>query len=118
MFPSGAPGLALLTLRLVTIVWLHLDSTARLELSPHWLALILIEVCSLALLIGIFTPYAACVAGVTRVIDLVLNGAMPGVLGAIAFAHFAVLLLLGPGAYSIDARLFGRRVTVLTAPPP
>jgi hypothetical protein len=25
-----------------------------------------------------------------------------------------VLLLLGPGAYSLDARLFGRRVVVLS----
>jgi uncharacterized membrane protein YphA (DoxX/SURF4 family) len=118
MFPSGAPGLALLGLRLLTIVWLHLDGAARFALSPHWLALILVEVCSLALLIGVFTPFATGIAGVTRAIDLFVGGAFPSVLGAIAVAHFVILLILGPGAYSVDARLFGRRVTVLTAPPP
>jgi hypothetical protein len=117
MFPAGAPGSALFALRLVTIVWLHLDGTAQLALSPHLPALVPLEVLSLALLAGIFTPYAACVAGVTKAIDLIVSGAVPGLIGAIAFAHFMILLLLGPGAYSIDARLFGRRVTVLASPP-
>jgi len=44
------------------------------------------------------------------------GSAVPGFLGGLAFAHFIILLLLGPGAYSLDARLFGRRVTVLTSP--
>jgi hypothetical protein len=117
MFPTGAPGLALLVLRLVTIAWVHLDAAARLALSPHLAALIPLEVLSLALLAGVFTPYVACLAGVVKVIDLSVSGAVPGFLGGIALAHLVILLLLGPGAYSVDARLFGRRVTVLTSLP-
>jgi hypothetical protein len=116
MFPAGAPGLALLALRLVTIAWLHLDAMARFAFSPHLPASIPLEVLSVALLAGAFTPYVACVAGVVKAIDLIVAGTFPGFLGAIAFAHFVILLLLGPGAYSLDARLFGRRVTVLTSP--
>jgi len=117
MFPAGAPGLALLALRLVTLAWLHLDAAGQLAFSPHWAAVIALEALSLTLLVGIFTPWMASIAGVTKALDLAVGGALPGVLGAIAFAHFVILLLLGPGAYSVDARLFGRRVTVLTRPP-
>jgi hypothetical protein len=117
MFPGGAPGVALLALRLVTLAWLHLDATGRLAFSPHLAVLIGLEILSVALLVGAFTPYVVAIAGVTKAIDVVVGGALPGVLGGIAFAHFVILLLLGPGAYSVDARLFGRRVTVLTRPP-
>jgi len=117
MFPAGAPGLALLALRLVTLAWLHLDATGQLAFAPHVLALVSLETLSLALLVGVFTPYVAAIAGVIKAIDFALGGSVPGVLGGIAFAHFLILLLLGPGAYSVDARLFGRRVTVLTRPP-
>jgi hypothetical protein len=117
MFPAGAPGLALLLLRFVSIAWVHLDGTARFAFSPNVLALIPLEVVSVALIFGALTPYVACVAGVVKAIDLLVSGTLPGFLGGIAFAHFVILLLLGPGAYSVDARLFGRRVTVLTSPP-
>jgi hypothetical protein len=116
MFPAGAPGLALIVLRLVTIAWLHLDATARFAFSPHVPALILLEVLSVALLVGFLTPYVTCAAGVVKAVDLIAGSAVPGFLGGLAFAHFIILLLLGPGAYSLDARLFGRRVTVLTSP--
>lgn len=103
-------------LRLLTIAWLHLDTAARLAFSPHVPALVVLEVLSAALLVGVLTPYVACVAAVVKAIDLMVGGTFPGVLGGMAFAHFVILLLLGPGAYSVDARLFGRRVTVLTSP--
>lgn len=114
MFPSGAPGFALFALRLVTIAWLHLDAMGRLAFSPHLTALVPLEVLSVALLMGVFTPYAACIAGAIKAIELIVGPAFPGALSGIAFAHFAILVVLGPGAYSLDARLFGRRVTVLT----
>lgn len=116
MFPTGAPGLALLALRLMTIAWLHLDGLARFALSPHLVSLLILEVLSLALLFGVFTPYVVCLAGVVKAIDFIVGGVFSGVLGAMALAHFVILLLLGPGAYSVDARRFGRRVTVLTSP--
>lgn len=106
--------MALFVLRLATIAWLHLEASARFALSPHLTVLVPLEVLSLALLVGVFTPYVVCFAGLIKAIDVIVGGAVPGPLGAIAFAHFVALLLLGPGAYSADAVWFGRRVTVLT----
>jgi hypothetical protein len=51
---------------------------------------------------------AQLVTGATGVVVAVLLGPLDA----------AVLLLLGPGAYSVDARLFGRRVVVLQPTPP
>jgi len=68
MFPAGAPGLALIVLRLVTIAWLHLDATARFAFSPHVPALILLEVLSVALLVGFLTPYVTCALIVANVL--------------------------------------------------
>jgi len=101
--------MALLLLRLVTIAWLHIDAMGRLAFSPHVPALIALEVLCVALVVGVLTPYVACAAGVVKAIDLIVGGTFPVVLGAIAFAHLVILLLLGPGAYSVDARLFGRK---------
>jgi uncharacterized membrane protein YphA (DoxX/SURF4 family) len=73
-----------------------------------------------ALLIGILTPVAAglaALAGLTIAFFL-LPPAIPNVLGGtpavilVALTAVAVALL-GPGAYSLDARLFGRREIVI-----
>ena len=116
MFPAGAPGLALFVLRLATIAWLHVDASGRLAPSSHLPVSIALVILSLALLVGVFTPYVASLAAVIKAIDLLVGGMVPGLLCAIAVIHFVVLLLLGPGAFSADALWFGRRVTVLTGP--
>jgi hypothetical protein len=116
MFPAGAPGLALFVLRLATVAWLHVDASGRLAASAHLPVSIALAILSLALLVGGFTPYVASLAAVIKAIDMLVGGSVPGLLGAIAVLHFVVLLLLGPGAFSVDALSFGRRVTVLTGP--
>jgi hypothetical protein len=72
-------------------------------------------VCGVALTVGIFTPLFSALVGVGYA--LVLLGPLdrialprldyPGALVGLAAA--AGLALLGPGAFSLDARLFGRR---------
>ncbi len=73
MFPRGAPGLALLLLRL--FVGAELLTHAVTAVPAFNVAMVwVLGACALALVIGI------------------------------------ALALLGPGAYSLDARVFGRRL--------
>lgn len=59
------------------------------------------------LLLGFFTPIAGVASGLAV---LLLGGALPRVfVGIVALA----VVLLGPGAFSVDSRLFGRREIVI-----
>ena len=70
----------------------------------------------LCLAVGFGTPVVSAIAALAAVADMVAGPHARGV-GAtgVLVLDAAALGLLGPGAYSIDARLFGRRVTVLPA---
>lgn len=113
MFPTGRPGVALLLLRVALSVLLLgsvLPPLARL--GSTWVALAL-GALAFALCVGCFTPVVAslCV--------LVECGLALGGIGTIHAVHVgtifdaAALTLLGPGAYSLDARWFGRRQVIL-----
>jgi hypothetical protein len=70
------------------------------------------------LVAGLVTPLAAISAAIVEVSAL-----LPGATDIVAAVLLGpldavVLLLLGPGAYSLDARLFGRRVVVLDSTRP
>jgi uncharacterized membrane protein YphA (DoxX/SURF4 family) len=115
-FPTGAPGCGLVLLRVVAALSLQADASGNLVLTQHasipGVASILL---SLALLVGLFTPVVALLAAAVET----------AMLGASASASIALMLqgpvicvalaLLGPGSYSLDARLFGSRVVVLHA---
>ena len=108
MFPNGAPGLALLLLRLFVGAVLVVD--AMTGASALNLILVCAHVaCALAIVVGCMTPIAAVLAALTGAIGL--NAEFAHVLHSIAPIVIAIALaLLGPGAYSIDARVFGRRL--------
>jgi uncharacterized membrane protein YphA (DoxX/SURF4 family) len=76
--------------------------------------------CGALLLLGFLTPVAAALAGLGAVCVAasLLPACMPTVFNskpAIVFAGtmLVVLILLGPGAYSLDARAFGRREIII-----
>lgn len=131
-FPRGGAGVGLLLLRLAVALQL-LSQTLFAEAAPWWqamlpaawfavplaalLAAVLAVLLAVLLLLGALTPVAAIIAALFQLLCLGGAGwaqASPSIVGALTAA---ALVLLGPGAYAADARLFGRRRLVLPASP-
>jgi uncharacterized membrane protein YphA (DoxX/SURF4 family) len=121
-FPGGRLGAGLLLLRAVasltgiSLVAARLigPSTATLDLVSGVLSI----ASGVAVLAGIFTPASATILALTiawfwfPVHAEVLRLGVPAALVTIAVA--VAISLLGPGAFSIDARLFGPREIVIS----
>ena len=119
-FPSGCPGFALLLLRFGVGGTSALQSALLIGATHHaagsTLAAAVAIITSLALIIGLMTPIATtllCLSGLAAMIDSAIVGYMPLFESWIARFEFmvtsAALICLGPGAFSMDARLYGRR---------
>ena len=110
-FADGWPGAGLLIQRLITGIALLHQGTVLLKGTSSD-GLILLEIAGLVsgifILIGLWTPAAgALVAAVEATIILTGNGdPWPSFILAVLGATLA---MIGPGAWSIDARLFGRK---------
>jgi len=110
-FASGFPGIGLMLQRLVTAAALLCCLITRLQgpAPAASVALQLIEAAAaILLLLGFWTPVAgAIVAG--RELWIVFSGGgdiwLPLVLATLG----ATIAMIGPGAWSIDALLFGRK---------
>ena len=115
MFPAGLPGLALAMLRASVAFGLLLESFAHRHALPGWAqgAAVLFV---LALCVGYLTPIAAALVFVFHCFIWFHFGVGSGTAATVICLDALALGLLGPGAYSMDSWLFGRRVVVL--PPP
>lgn len=111
-FPNGRPGVGLLLLRIATAAALVIQSRGSFEGTLANVALGSLAIISATLLVsGLVTPIAGTIGGIAAVMTA---GAWPVNLLLI----IAAVVLLGPGAYSVDARLFGRREIVITGSRP
>jgi uncharacterized membrane protein YphA (DoxX/SURF4 family) len=115
-FPTGAPGCGLVLLRVVAALSLQADASGHLVLSQHasipGVASILL---SLALLVGLFTPVVAFLGALLEAAMLATSESASIAMMLQGPMICVALALLGPGGYSLDARLFGSRVVVLHA---
>ena len=110
-FAAGAPGFGLLLLRLAAGIGLLaqgiLASRAALSLGPGVLSVLMIGI-GVLLLVGLWTPVAGTMLAIVALSHALFYAANPwtfvlmGILGA-------GLALLGPGVWSVDARLYGRK---------
>ena len=113
-FPDGVVGAGLLVLRgggALAVVGqaLAMQSTR----GGAGMLYLLVTLLAIALLVGIVTRAAALMAcGV--VVTLLADAAHP-LMSAGHLALLVAMVLLGPGAFSLDARLHGRRVIHLPA---
>ena len=116
MFPQGGPGIGLLLLRIAAAGMFALNLTHQFNLSSntvYWLLVSLIALISLGLLLGFLTSILTIVACIAAVANLLLADQPIDVVYILRILTSAALFFLGPGAYSVDARLFGLRVTVV-----
>jgi uncharacterized membrane protein YphA (DoxX/SURF4 family) len=110
-FPDGAAGGALLLLRLscAVIAW---PAFARFwpASAGWWPAAFSAAIIALALIAGVGTRVAAALLVMVLAADLFTAAGETPLLLLGCAGGGAALALLGPGAHSIDAHRFGRRV--------
>ena len=112
MFPAGAAGCGLLILRVCAAGMLVRNSIFDAAVPiPTWqIAGVIILV--IAFCFGVFTPVICCVSAVMQIFLVLRAHESNPYHIAFTFCVTAALFFLGPGAFSLDSRLFGRRVIV------
>ena len=109
-FPSGLPGAGLLLLRGSTAVFLA-AAPSQVAVRPWEAALLYLA--SVMMGVGIYTRLAAGLGALALVALVWPIGQAPAIPFLTQAAAAVAAALLGAGAYSIDARLFGRRTVHL-----
>jgi len=112
MFPAGTAGYGLLILRLCASgMLIHNGIPSAIVSIAMWEISGVIVVAG-ALCAGAFIPVACCVSAGLQLVMLLRAPEPDPFQFASSFCITAALFLLGPGAFSVDSRLFGRRLIV------
>lgn len=135
-FPGGMLGVGLLILRAAAGVGTALFgvflvnrverfATGQFSYFSHLLLALLLILGGIFLILGLMIPFVSITAAVCHLIAAYIGLSVGDPLQGKRFGWLALLLLAsvtialffsGPGAYSIDARLYGRRRIFIPAP--
>jgi len=110
-FAAGWPGMGLLLQRLVTGLALLNHGIVLFQKAPALATLALqcsTTALAILLIIGLWTPVAAALVAAVEVWITLLDPSL-STASILLAALGASLAMIGPGAYSVDARLFGRK---------
>jgi uncharacterized membrane protein YphA (DoxX/SURF4 family) len=124
-FPSGWPGAGLMVLRAAVSITLFAQGVGYLgdwrePAFMTWAVAVLALASGGLLLIGYLTPFASFLAGAIIVGSRFfwLQASSPKLFDsnlatALAASIAVAIVCLGPGAFSVDAHLFGRREIII-----
>ena len=111
VFPAGSICFALLLLRVS--VSLSTINDAQSSVSYHHAWVIACGMLALAVSAGFRTRTAAVLSAIVAVAMMAIIRVMPSIACITHVLPAIVLAMAGPGAFSIDARLFGRRTVYI-----
>ncbi len=111
-FARGWPGIGLLVLRVTAAIAAFHFSLSALALNWSLLTTVIEGAAALLLCVGLWTPIAGSMMAGVAVWAVFSRTGDPWALILLAAVGVA-LAMLGPGAWSIDALLFGRRRMIL-----
>ncbi|CAN5452915.1 hypothetical protein BH10ACI4_BH10ACI4_04190 [soil metagenome] len=110
MFPTGLPGAAILVLRgSVAASLIYNSATQWSPQIPVWM-IVGTALLAIFLSLGLLTPYSSVLASLIQLylLSVGLGGNRFCLILSILIG--GILAVLGPGAYSLDARIFGRKI--------
>jgi hypothetical protein len=110
IFPTGIAGVALLVLRCAVALALIVETRSLSALGWAHVLDALVALVGLFLFLGFLTPYCAALCCIVDLALLVAKGVPNGFQFWMAGLTAASIVALGPGAYSLDARFFGRKL--------
>ena len=110
-YPDGAPGAAALLMRFSCALMAFPALARILPLATHgWLVAVPATMMALAFVAGVGTRAVALLLVGTLAADLSMVSGETILLLLAAAVGAGALALLGPGAFSVDAHRYGRRV--------
>jgi hypothetical protein len=112
MFPTGLVGAALLVLRVSVAITIIINGADRWALATSSWIVVGFVLAALSLCLGLLTPYFSLLSAFLQIGVLLVMGdnrfqLVTSIVGS------GIISVLGPGAYSVDSRIFGRRVVEL-----
>jgi uncharacterized membrane protein YphA (DoxX/SURF4 family) len=110
-FANGWPGKGLALQRLATAAAVLVCELPQMRFASQSISLVaqvLSGVAGVLLLLGLWTPFAGMLVMCGELV-LIFCGFRPLPVHLIVFVLGLTIAMIGPGAWSVDARLFGRK---------
>jgi hypothetical protein len=112
MFPAGLVGVALLILRVSVAITILINAAERWVLATSFWIVVGLGLAALSLFLGLLTPYLSLIS-VALQMTVLVSGSGNRFQLLTSIVGSGIISVLGPGAYSLDSRIFGRRLLEL-----